>query len=54
MASNKGPYKICPECGKERETNSRTGKMVSHKRWDGKGMVYCEGSLYPPKKTMFK
>lgn len=40
-------YARCPVCRKERRTTN-TGRIKQHRKWDGKKMVACEGSLKPP------
>jgi hypothetical protein len=41
----------CAGCGKERQITSR-GRIVSHRKWTGKGMITCPGSLLPPAAVM--
>jgi hypothetical protein len=45
-------YAMCPVCQRERQT-TRTGAMASHKKWNGKSMVPCEGTFkFPRSKYM--
>ena len=48
MPSHHG-YAVCRGCLKQRQTTS-TGLITSHRRWNGREMIHCPGSLHSPVK----
>lgn len=44
-ASTEAPrlWFVCPLCKKERQADER-GRLLTHRRWDGRRMIYCNAS----------